>query len=188
MVDGAPDANVGHSYGNPDAPIVVVEFGDLECPYCRAAAPILRRLVEDSGGAVRQVWRHFPLFEVHPYGLTAALAAEAVSALAPRDRPTPTRPAGTDPFWAMHDLCMSHQDRLADPYLRGYAEELGIDGEEAVGDRAQRFAGAVLRDYQHGGSIGVRGTPTVFVDGERLAGRVETASLQTAVERALARR
>ena len=66
-----------HVYGRADAPITVLEFGDLECPYCRAAAPALRELVDTSGGRVRLVWRHFPLFEVHPYALSAALAAEA---------------------------------------------------------------------------------------------------------------
>lgn len=183
----APDPRHGHSYGNPDAPVVVVEFGDLECPYCRAAAPVLRRLVEESDGTVRHVWKHFPLFEVHPYALTAALAAEAVSALADPDRPTPSRPPGTDPFWAMHDLCMGHQDRLTDTDLRGYAEQLGVDGEEVVGGPAQRFAGPVLRDYQKGGTIGVRGTPTVFVGDERLQGRVEPVALRAAVARALER-
>ena len=186
MVDGTPDPHVGHSYGNPDAPVVVVEFGDLECPYCRAAAPILRRLVEDSDGAVRQVWRHFPLFEVHPR-LTSALAAEAVSALAPRDRPTPTRPPGTDPFWAMHDLGIAHQDRLTDADLRGTRTSPASTARRSPAT-ARNGSPARCSRLPEGGTIGVRGTPTVFVGGERLQGRVEAGALRAAVDRALARK
>src|SRR4051794_41893782 len=68
-----------HAYGRPDAPVTVLEYGDLECPYCRAAAPVLRELVDGAEGRVRLVWRHFPLFEVHPHALTAALAVEAAA-------------------------------------------------------------------------------------------------------------
>src|SRR4051794_38423714 len=69
-----------HVMGNPEAPVCVVEYGDYECPYCAAAEPVLRQLVEGSDGAVRVVFRNFPLFEVHPHALVAALAAEAAGA------------------------------------------------------------------------------------------------------------
>jgi len=90
-----------HVYGDVDAPVTILEFGDLECPYCRAAAGPLRELVDTSDGRVRLVWRHFPLFEVHPYALSAALAAEA---------------AGVEGrFWEMQAELLSHQDRYAPP-------------------------------------------------------------------------
>ena len=69
-----------HVYGSVDAPVTVLEFGDYECPYCAAAAPVLRRLAEESAGQVRLVFRNFPLADRHPYALTAALAAEAAGA------------------------------------------------------------------------------------------------------------
>jgi protein-disulfide isomerase len=69
-----------HVLGNPDAAITVLEYGDFECPYCAAAAPVLRQLVDESDGRVRLVFRNFPLADVHPYALTAALAAEAAGA------------------------------------------------------------------------------------------------------------
>src|SRR6185312_12190639 len=77
-----------HVYGSVEAPIRIVEYGDFECPYCKAAAPVLRELVDSSAGVVALVWRHFPLFTVHPFALTAALAAEASGPL----------------FWQMHDV------------------------------------------------------------------------------------
>jgi protein-disulfide isomerase len=159
-------------YGNPDAPVTVLEFGDLECPYCRAAAPTLRELVDTSDGLVRLVWRHFPLFEVHPHALTAALAGEAAAA------------AGK--FWPMQMLMFARQDRLTDPDLRGYARELGLDPASVTGDAAQVHAAAVEADYLAGLEAGVRATPTVLVGSRRFEGRVALATLRAAVDEVLA--
>ncbi|MBM7478098.1 DsbA family protein [Oerskovia jenensis] len=164
-----PDA---HVFGDPDAPVTIVEFGDFECPYCHDAAPVLRTVVEESGGQVRLVFRHFPLFEVHPYALTAALAAEAAGA--------------QGRFWDMHDLLFAHQDRLDDVGLAHWAQKLGLDGASVVGDAAQQHGDVVERDYLAGGALGVRGTPTVYVDGERYRGRVTEDGVRAAVAAALA--
>jgi len=156
-----------HTYGRPDAPVTVLEFGDLECPYCRAAAAPLRELVDGSDGQIRLVWRHFPLFEVHPYALSAALAAEA---------------AGRHgKFWEMHDALLAHQDRLSEPDLRRAASALGIDPAEVSGALAQELAPAVSADYTAGIEMGVRATPTVYIDGERFRGKITLERLREAV-------
>ena len=158
---------IEHVLGNPDAPVTVLEYGDFECPYCAAAAPVLRRLVEDSRGQVRLVFRHFPVASTHPHALTAALAAEA---------------AGEQgAFWPMHDLLFARQDRLDDAALRGYAGELGLDGSLVVGAAAQRFADKVEADFAAGLEDEVAGTPTVVVDGQLYTGRMELAALRRAV-------
>ena len=159
-----------HVYGDPDAPVTVVEYGDLECPYCRAAAPVLRLLVDESQGGVRLVWRHFPLFEVHPHALTAALAAEA-AAVAGR-------------FWDFHDLAFADQDHLADPDLRRRAAALGLEPGPFAGAAAQQFAPAVEADYLAGISAGVAGTPTIFVAGTRVSGEPTLDVLRAAVAEA----
>lgn len=157
-----------HVYGDVDAPVTILEFGDLECPYCRAAAGPLRELVDTSQGMVRLVWRHFPLFEVHPYALSAALAAEA---------------AGRHgKFWEMRDALMADQSRLSEPDLKRAAASLGLDPAEVVGDRAQALAGAIQADYTAGIEAGVRGTPTLYVNGERFRGKVTLERLREAVE------
>jgi protein-disulfide isomerase len=155
-----------HVLGNPDAPVTVLEYGDFECPYCAAAAPVLRQLVEESDGRVRLVFRHFPLADNHPHALTAALAAEAAGA--------------QGAFWPMHDLLFARQDRLSDVALRAYAEELGLDGAQVVGEAAQRFSAKVAADFEQGLADEVAGTPTVVVDGELFSGRVELAALRRA--------
>jgi protein-disulfide isomerase len=156
-----------HVLGNPDAPITLLEYGDYECPYCAAAAPVLRRVVEESDGQVRLVFRNFPLPSVHPFALTAALAVEAAGA--------------EGVFWPMHELVFSRQERLDDAALRAYAEELGLDGSRVVGEAAQVFGDKVEADFAAGLDAGVSGTPTVFIDGRLWTGRVEAGALRRAI-------
>jgi len=155
------------SYGNPEAPHTVVEFGDFECPYCGALKPVLHDLVAGSDGEVRLVWRHFPLYTVHPFALTAALAAEA---------------AGQQgAFWPMAGLLFKHQDRLDDASILSYAEQLDLDTSMLVGDAAQIYSDAVRRDYADGIELGVHGTPTLFLDGEPYLDGVSVPDLRQAL-------
>ncbi|WP_311448012.1 DsbA family protein [Frankia nepalensis] len=155
------------SRGDPAAPVVLVEYGDFQCPYCAQAAPALHELVEVSGGLVRHEFRHFPVFQIHPYALTAALAAEAAHA--------------HEMFWPMHDLLFAQQDRLKDVDLRMRAERLGLDPDLVVGDPAQPYGDAVEADYERGVAEGVRGTPTIFINGQPFRGRPELPALRRAV-------
>ncbi|OHV31038.1 DsbA family protein [Pseudofrankia sp. EUN1h] len=155
------------SRGDVAAPVVLVEYGDFQCPYCAQAAPVLHELVEQDGALVRHEFRHFPVFEIHPYALTAALAAEAAYA--------------HGKFWQMHDLLFAHQDRLKDVDLRIRAERLGLDPDLVVGDAAQPYGDAVEVDYERGIAEGVRGTPTLFINGQMFRGRPELSALRRAV-------
>src|SRR6266850_1256314 len=102
-----------HASGASHAPVTVVEYGDFECPNCKQAAPAVKLLLARFAGRVRLVWRNFPLEEVHPHALHAALAAEAA--------------AGQGKFWPMHDLLFENQKHLKLPQLRSYAERLELD-------------------------------------------------------------
>jgi protein-disulfide isomerase len=167
MTDQAvADGYVTHQRGPRDAPVTVVEFGDYECPYCGRLHPVLKRLLEESDGAVQLVFRNFPLFQMHPFALTAALAVEA------------TAPSGK--FWQMHDLLFENQKHLTDDDLRRYAESLGIPGDEVVGEAAQQYKSRVKRDYKDGIDLGVQGTPTLFINGEAYTGRHTFDALRAA--------
>ncbi|KHL10617.1 thioredoxin-like protein [Mumia flava] len=151
-------------YGNPEAALTITEFGDLECPYCGAAAPVLRELVDTSEDQVRLVWRHFPLYTVHPFALTAALAAEA---------------AGRQgAFWPMVEKLFKHQDRLDDASIVEYGRFLELDTSTLVGDAAQQYAEAVRADYADGIALGVHGTPTLFVEDTPYLGKVTLNDLR----------
>jgi protein-disulfide isomerase len=164
---GVEPAEDDHVLGDLAAPVTVLEYGDYECPYCAAAAPVLRQLVEESDGQVRLIFRNFPIADRHRYALTAALAAEAAGA--------------QGAFWPMHELLFVKQDRLNDASLRHYAEMLGLDPDRVVGEPAQQFGDKVEADFAAGLAAGVAGTPTVFVNGRQFSGRVEIGALRRAV-------
>lgn len=156
-----------HVYGAPDAAVTVLEYGDFQCPYCAAAAPVLTALVDGSDGGVKLVFRNWPLPDVHPYALTAALAAEAA--------------ADQGAYWPMHHLLFARQDRLGDADLVEYARELGLDPSRVTGEAAQPYGDKVEADFATGVALQVPGTPTLFVDGQLFTGRPDLAALRRAV-------
>lgn len=156
--------------GPVDALVTITEFGDLECPYCRAAGPVLREVVAAADGQARLVWRHFPLFEVHPHALVAALTVEAAAA--------------QGVFWPVQETLLADQDHLSEAGLRAVAAAFGVDPALAVGPGAQQYAPLVEQDYLAGLDLGVRGTPTLFVAGRRYDGPVDVAPLLVAVRAA----
>jgi Na+/H+ antiporter NhaA len=167
------DPERDHIRGPADAAVTVVEYGDLECPYCGQAEPVVRELLADFGD-LRYVWRHLPLTDVHP---NARLAAEATEAAARQDA-----------FWQLHDLLFAHQDALGKRDLVRYAGELGLDVDRFVDDLRKHVGAAhVDADVSSADLSGVSGTPTFFVNGRRHHGAFDLASLTAAVKAARAR-
>ncbi|TMH32714.1 MAG: DsbA family protein [Betaproteobacteria bacterium] len=160
-----------HSLGPSHAPITLVEYGDFECPNCKQAAPAVKLLLQRFTGRVRFIYRHFPLEEVHPHALQAALAAEVA--------------AGQDKFWPMHDLLFDNQPHLKPPQLRRYAERLELNIVRYDADMADTvYLQRVREDIEGGSRSGVRATPTFFLNGviadvsaglQRLFDQVEAA-------------
>ena len=145
-----------HIRGPADAAVTLVEYGDLECPYCGQAEAVIRELLTDFGD-LRYVWRHLPLTDVHPRAQLAAEASEAAAA--------------QGAFWPMHDLLLEHQDELAPKDLIRYADELGLDVKSFTEDlRDHRWAEQIAADVESADVSGVAGTPTFFVNGQRQTG------------------
>jgi protein-disulfide isomerase len=167
------DPERDHVRGPDDALVTLVEYGDLECPYCGQAERTLRQLLAD-GGDLRYVWRHLPLTDVHPHAEQAAEATEAA--------------ASQGKFWEMHDLLFDHQDALRLPELIDYAGELGLDTDRFSDDvRKQTGAARIAEDVDGADLSGVSGTPTFFINGRRHYGAYDLDSLKTAVKIARAR-
>jgi protein-disulfide isomerase len=146
-----PPGERDHARGPATAPVTLVEYGDYECPYCRAAVPIVAELQRLLGEQLRYVFRHFPLTNVHPHAQLAAEAAEAAAA--------------QGKFFEMHGMLFENHDALEEDDLERYAGELGLDRarfrrELEGGAYTQR----VQEDFQNGLDSGVRGTPTFFLD------------------------
>jgi protein-disulfide isomerase len=125
---------------------VVVEYADLECPYCAKAHFLIRDL------PITRVFRHFPVVSKHPRARALAHAAEAA--------------ARQGRFWELHDSLMADQARLEDPHLWARCRELGIDLDPFEAERrSESVAERVERDFRSGIRAGVVTTPTLFVDG-----------------------
>jgi protein-disulfide isomerase len=141
-----------HRLGPSHAALTLVEYGDFECPNCKQAAPAVKLLLERFRGRVRLIWRHFPLEEVHPHALQAALASEVAAA--------------QGKFWPMHDLLFDNQRHLKLPQLRGYAERLELDMVRYDADMSDTvYLQRVREDIEGGARSGVRSTPTFFLNG-----------------------
>jgi len=158
--------------GEPDPVVTIVEYGDFECPNCKQAAPLLKHLLERFAGAVRLVYRHFPLEEVHPHALLAAEAAECA--------------AGQGRFWAMHDLLFENQAHLKAKQLAGYAERLELDMTRYHAEIDDHVYLQRVREHMDGGRrSSVRATPGVFVNRQTVDLSFGPQALVDAVEQAV---
>jgi protein-disulfide isomerase len=160
------------SYGPADAKVTVVEFSDFECPYCSLAATAVTELKTQYGDRVRFVFRQFPL-SFHPAAHLAAQASLAANA--------------QGKFWEFHDKLFANQKALGRAELEKYAEELGLDMDafkKALDEGT--YKATVDAELALGGDVFVDGTPTIFVNGTRVANATDTKSITDAIEKALA--
>ncbi len=154
--------DVDHGEGNPtygdveNAPVVIVEFSEFQCPYCSRVNPTLDQVKEEYGDKVAFVFRDFPL----PMHKEAGKAAEASHCAQEQGK-----------FWEMHDVLFDNQRALQVDKLKGYATELGLD--QAKFDEcldSGRYAANVDADKAAGEKVGVSGTPAFFINGQFLNG------------------
>ena len=158
----SPDRD--HVWGPADAPLTMVEYGDFECPFCRAAVPEVEAVLERAGDELAYAFRHFPITTAHPHALAAAEAAEAAGA--------------QGRFWEMHQLLFADQAHLEEPHLVARADALGLDVQRFVDDlRRGAHSARVQRDFLSGVRSGVNGTPSFFLNGRRHDGPFDASSL-----------
>lgn len=162
-----------HIRGGNDADVTLVEYGDYQCPYCAMANPIVGLMERQYGRALRVVFRHFPMEEVHPLALTAAEAAEYAG--------------DNGVFWEMHDAIYANQPRLGVPLLFAIAGTLKLS-QIGLRDSLANFLHAerVRSDFLGGVRSGVNGTPTFFINGVRHDGGFSASELSAALEQQLA--
>jgi protein-disulfide isomerase len=160
-IKGEAGAEPAHALGRPDAPVTLEEFGDFECPPCGLLHPILKSLETEFGPAkLRIIFREFPLVPTHVHALAAARAAEA---------------AGLQgKFWEMHDMIYEHQKDWHEafdvrPIFDGYAKTIGLDVEQFRRDISSEIVERrIFFDGKRAHSLGVNGTPTVFLNGREV--------------------
>jgi protein-disulfide isomerase len=142
------------------SPVVLEEYGDYQCPPCGMLYPVLKDIEHEYGKQLQVVFHHFPLTKIHKNAMNAARAAEAA------------RNQGK--FWEMHDRLYRNQNAwkdLDDPraLFIQYAQELGLNADRFTRDLASpEVEQRIAADMQKGSSVGVTGTPTVFIEGQML--------------------
>src|SRR5438034_3234755 len=138
------------------SPVVLEEYGDYQCPPCGLLYPELKKIEAEYGNQVQIVFHHFPLMTMHKNALAAAHAAEAAR--------------NQKKFWEMHDRLYRNQSAWAEaadprPIFISYARELGLNVEQFQSDmESNQVDQRISADMQRGASLGVTGTPTVFLD------------------------
>lgn len=169
--------------GNPEAPVVIVEFSDFQCPFCRRlfnqTLPQIKEKYVKTG-KVKFVYRDFPLTGIHDMAEKYAEAGECADE--------------QGKFWQMHDKIFQEQDKrgagtiieftLAD--VKRWAREVGLDGvrfDDCLD--SGKYAGEVEKDYNDGVAAGVEGTPGTFVNGRLIPGAVPFAQFERVIEEEL---
>lgn len=153
-----------HIRGNPNAPIVIVEYSDYDCPFCKNYHETMNQVMTDYGanGQVAWVYRHFPIEQLHPNARGIALASECVASL-----------GGNDAFWTFSDLVFGERERNAQTNvteLGSYATQAGVDESDFDACVTEgKLTEKVNEDFADAANAGAQGTPysLVLVGGQQ---------------------
>jgi protein-disulfide isomerase len=171
-----PDLSQGVYFGNPSAPITIVEYTDFECPYCRQAHPVLVELFKRYGDRVRLVVKEMPM-PFHPRAMPAARMFEAVA----------MQDASKAPKF--YDVMYDHQDRLmaeGERFLEETVRSLGLDVDRAKRDAASDVVAArIAADVAEARGFGIAGTPGFLVNGVLLEGAYPVETFVAIIDRQL---
>ena len=156
----APGAMPPQVQGEPTALVTLEEFGDFQCPPCGGLHPVLKQIEKEYGTRVRLIFRELPLTQIHNHALEGARAAEA---------------AGLQgKFWEMHDIIYEHQPDWgpmpdAQAIFAAYARSLDLDVEKWARDmNGDTVNQRIQADLARANSLGVKGTPTLFINGREV--------------------
>ncbi len=157
-----------HMRGDPKSDIILVEYGDFQCPHCGAAYPIVKQIEKKYSKDLAFVFRQFPLSESHPFAMAAAVASEAA--------------AMQGKFWEMHALLFEYQSRLNAATILHHAKTLELDMarfEKDIQDPA--LFKKVEASFESGIVSGVNGTPSFFINGRKYNGYYDFNSISAAI-------
>lgn len=177
-VDVKSVGNDDHFYGNPNAKVVLIEFSDTECPFCKVFHPTLKKIVDDSKGQVAWVYRHFPLDSIHPKTRKEAEATECATEL-----------GGNDKFWEYIDAIFSvtpSNNGLDPAQLPKLAGQVGLNVDQFNACLTSgKYKDKIEASLQDGIKAGVTGTPATVImnrKGEKVllvGAQPESAVLET---------
>jgi protein-disulfide isomerase len=169
--------------GNPDAPVTIVEYSDFQCPYCERGYQTMEEVLEKYPEDVKFVFQHFPLTQIHPWAMPAAIATECAAN------------QSDEAFWVLHDAYFQNQKALTPANVaeksKEFLAETGIDlaqwetcVTDADSEAHQAARAAVEADLAKGQELGVTGTPGFFVNGEFLNGAQPLSAFEPLIQAA----
>lgn len=180
QINSIPEVtNSDYIRGNKNADVFIVEYSDLECPFCSSFHETAKQALDEYGDQIGWVYRHFPLDTIHPNARTAAIGAECAGDL-----------GGETAYWNFIDAIFADQTQITN--LNGVATSIGLSGSAFDSClSSDKFADKVESQYQGGIEAGVRGTPGNFVittggEGWNIPGAVPFAQLKPTLDEALA--
>ena len=151
--------------GAKNAKVTIVEFSDFECPFCSQAHPVVNELRRRYSDKVYFIYRDFPLTQIHPQALLAAMAGQCAHE--------------QGKFWGMHDKLFINQDRLALENIKKYAVEIGLNSLQFNGCLdTGKYLSEIEQDISDGLSVGIEATPTFIVNGVKLPGVIPLATFE----------
>ena len=143
--------------GRASAPVTIALFSDFQCPFCGRVEPTLKQVQEVYKDQVRIVWKHMPLTSIHPRAMGAAQASEAA--------------LSQGKFWEFHDKLFVDQKKLEVSDFKQFAQELGLNMDRFEKDMVDvEKKKRIEADMDEAKSLGVTGTPALFVNGRKLVG------------------
>ena len=164
--------------GNPSAPVTIVEYTDLQCPFCRQERDVLVELFKHYGDRVRLVVKQLPVTELHPHAMDGALMFEAVALQDPAKA------------FKLYDEVYANQDlfnKQGQAYLERVVAQVGADVPRALRDqRSAAVKARVAADMEEAKRFGFTGTPGLLVNGVSLQGAYPAAALEQLIDRQLA--
>lgn len=163
-----------HLRGNLNAKVMLVEFSDLQCPFCSSVHPTLQKLVNDYQGQVAWAYKHFPIDQLHPYARKAAEASECASE--------------QGKFWEYADDIFANQALLNDGYLTQAAGKIGLNAQKFNDCLSSgKYASKVQEHQDEGASAGITGTPGTYVNNVLIKGAKPYEEFKGVIDQLLAR-
>jgi protein-disulfide isomerase len=173
--------------GNPDAKVVIVNFDDLECPYCaKMHAELFPQTLDHYKGLIKIAYRDLPLEELHPWAMHAAVNANCLAAQSP------------DAYWSYVDYLHVHgedvtgpdrnlakADAMLDKLASQQGVKSGLDAARLSACVAKQDESAIRAEMKQADDLGIAQTPTLFINGEEMQGALDIGTLWTVIDRAL---
>lgn len=165
---------IDHFIGNLNAPVIIVEYGDYNCPHTLKVNDWVKILLKEFNSQFTFIYRHYPLFDIHPNSILAALASETA--------------AKWNLFWQMHNWLIKNSGKISLSNITNIAKKFNINQKDFLEElESDETLYRVYQDYQSGKASGVTSTPAIFINGIKFEGVLSFENLRRCIIKALSR-